>query len=140
MCQWFSIQNFRKSHASYLFDIYELPSFQVTRSDAESALNRRCQGNSLRDCKYLVRFQYRIDSLLSLAMLTAPASITQSVASNRLALESRVQVLTVTANRLIVRSMYVATMIRGPRFDADSGARGAEESIVSWRSALKRYG
>jgi hypothetical protein len=105
--------------------------FQITRSDAESKLNRHRQGNGLRDRKYLLHVQYKLRCLLSLVVLTAPASITQSVASNRRALESRVHVLTVTANRLMVRSMYVATMIKGPRFDADSGARGAEESIIS---------
>jgi hypothetical protein len=31
-----------------------------------------------------------------------------------------------------VRRMYVATMTKGPRSEDESGARGADESIVGW--------
>lgn len=114
----------------YLVDTDQLLIFQVTCFDSKSVLNRHSQGHGLRNSRYLANSQHQSCCLLYFIELTAPASITQSVANSRLALESRVHVLTVTANRLTVRSMYVATIIRGPRFDADSGARGAEESIV----------
>jgi hypothetical protein len=68
----------------------------------------------------------------ALNRLTDPASITQSVPNSRFAFESRVQILTDTASKLIVRRMYVATMTKGPRSEDESGARGADESIVGW--------
>jgi hypothetical protein len=123
----------------YLVDTDQLLIFQVTCFDSKSVLNRHSQGNGLCNREYLLHSRHQAYCLLYFIVLTAPASITQSVANSRLALESRAHVLTVTAKRLTVRSMCVATIIRGPRFDADSGARGAEESIVPWRSAPKNW-